>query len=210
MNGQARFRCDKDLLLIAEDILSESGYEHGWLAADDDAAVARRGRSSANGGTVAMNGQDMLLAENAYAVVVVVAATTVGGLVIAEQFVELQLRSRIAEADAGPKRWDAYAVLLTQDIPSGNGRDSGSSVFFDINYDTSHFRRLVRAGVKSTKRGVSEALTPFLEPDFRDAGLLDDPMESFSVALVDQGIDKSLASRAVEVYRQGGRLDDVL
>ena len=130
-------------------------------------------------------------------------------LIAAEPFVEDLLHSCLAEADVGPKVWDAYVVLLTQERPADQG--DGSLPLFDINYDTRGFRRIARAGVEATNRGVRNALISFVRPiRLGDAGITSDPLQALSLALVTHGLAESIATRAVDIYQQGGQLDDAL
>ena len=119
------------------------------------------------------------------------------------------LHSNVEREGIGPKLWDAYVVLLTQERPSDQ-RD-GLRPLFKINYDTRGFRRMARAGVEPTIRGVRNALTPFVEPvRLEDTGLATPPLVALVAALITHGVNESVAGRAIEIYKQGGRLGDAL
>lgn len=181
------FQTDNNVLELVQKVLSQAGYTTEKVA---------------HKGTV-------LLAENAYFVIALTATTTIDGLLIAESQVEELLHDRIKGVDLGPKRWDAYVVLLTQEQPTEEGE--GLQPLFSIAYDTQSFRRITRVEVRPTIRGVRNALTPFIEPvRLEDAGLSDPPLESMVAALVRNGVEKDLVSWAVDTYREGGRLHDTL
>lgn len=187
MSSADQIRIDDDLQAIAESVLDEAGFATDLLTAD--------------GGC--------LLAENEYSILVVVAVPTLADLLNAEPLVESALQSRIDESEVGPKVWDAYLVLLSQERLADEGE--GFRPLFGINYDTRGFRRIARTGVEPTVRGVRSALSPFVEPiRLEDAGIRADPLASLAEALVSNGVQQDLATRAIQVYREGGRLDDVL
>ncbi|MDF1597515.1 MAG: hypothetical protein P1T08_15660 [Acidimicrobiia bacterium] len=188
MMAEPTFRADPDLAAIAREVLSTEGFAHESI-----------GEAAAG----------ILLAENRYFIIALAATPTISDLLIAEPIVERTVSERIEAANVGPKLWDAYVVLLTQERPSEEG--SASRPLFGINYDTRGFRRIARAGVEPTIRGVRNALTPFVQPvRLEDAGLMDDPFDSLATALVKHGIEPELASRSVEIFQQGGRIDDAL
>ena len=183
-NGDVRV--DEDLLALARTVLAESGF------------VLELAES-----------EKVLLAENAFAIIALAATPTLADLLSAEAALEALLKTRIANANVGPKLWDAYLVLLTQESPQGQG--GVYQQLFEINYDTHEFRRIARVGVGLTIREVRNALTPFVEPvRLKEAGLSADPLDALPASLGRHGVDRDVAMRAVEVFRQGGRLDDVL
>ena len=69
---------------------------------------------------------------------------------------------RLTASDAGPKRWDAYLILLTQER-SPETSDTTRELF-NINYDTTGLRRLAHTGVDATLTAVRQALIPFVAP----------------------------------------------
>lgn len=186
MTETTDFRVDEDLLALARSVLEDSGFIAEVVQSDT-----------------------VLLAENPFAIVALAATPTLTDLLVAETTIESFLRKRIAESDVGPKLWDAYLVLLTQESSQSQGR--AYQRLFEINYDTHEFRRIARVGVGLTFREVRNALTPFVEPlRLNDAGLSADPMDLLPTALNRHGVDLDTAERAVNIFRQGGRLDDAL
>ena len=181
-------RTDEDLFALARNVLAEAGFAQEEVKLQDAA---------------------VLLAENAYSIIALAATPTMDDLVAAEPHMEGLLHKSIEGADVGPKLWDAYVVLLTQERPSEQG--SGLGPLFNINYDTHGFRRIARAGVEPTIRGVRYALTPFVKlVSLEDVGLATPPLVALSAALISHGVDESVATRSVAIYQRGGRIDDAL
>ena len=155
------------------------------------------------------DGVGILLAENRYFVIGVVATATLRELTIAESFAEAVLSERMNAADTGPKRWDAYLVLLTQEKTSDDSETA--RLLFRINYDTSRVRRIAHSGVSPTLASVRNALTPFVAPVAVDDELIaGDAFASILKALTARDIQRNLAERAVGGFRQGADLDDIL
>lgn len=178
---------DRELLALARRVLNEEHY-----------AVEE-----------SHDGVELLLAENRYFVIAVVATATLRELMIAESLGEAVLAVRMQTADAGPKRWDAYLVLLTQERSPDDSETARQ--LYSINYDTSGVRRIAHSGVSPTVAAVREALTPFVAPiELDEQGLADDAFASMIEALAARGIERNLAQRAVSGFRQGADLDDIL
>lgn len=191
MSGSAvggGFRADSELLELAARLLAEEGY-----AVDE----------------VGLPGSDFLLFENRFFIVALAATATLSDLLLAEPVVDSYLRSRLEQVDVGPKVWDAYLVLLTQERALDDGQ--GLNPLFSINYDTRGLRRIAHAGVSPTTSGIRDSLAPFTEPlELAGATLSGDPLRAFEQALVSEGIQPELARRSVEIFDQGGRLDDAV
>lgn len=186
--SDGRFRTDVDVFAMARRILPEAGY------------VTE---------TVTLQEESVLLAENAYSLIALAATATIEDLFVAEPLVEALLQTRIEGVDVGPKLWDAYVVLLTREVAGEDGR--GLRPLFSINYDTRGFRRIARVGVEATVRGVRNALAPFVEPiQLEHMTVLADPLRIMSTVLVNHGVEESLAIRSIEIFKQGGNLDDVI
>ena len=182
------FRTDEDLFALARKVLSDAGFAQKEVTLQNVA---------------------VLLAENAYCIVALATTPTVDDLIAAEPQVEALLHSRVERVGIGPKLWDVYVVLLTQERPSD--QRGGLGPLFNINYDTRGFRRMARVGVVPTIRGVRNALTPFVEPvRLENPELATSPLVALATALITRGVDESVAGRAIDIYRQGGRLGDAL
>lgn len=176
---------DRDLLGLARTVLVSEGFEVEMFEGE----------------------VPLLLAENKYFVVGVAATATIRDLIQAEGLAAQGLTERMSKADAGPKLWDAYLVLLTQE----RSPDAGSVTreLYQINYDTSRLRRLAHTGVPGTVAGVRTALTPFVRPITLDSPIVQiDPFDSMIASLTLQGVDRELAARAVDAFRQGGNVGD--
>ena len=102
------FRTDEDLFALARNVLSEAGFAQEEVELQDTA---------------------VLLAENEYCIVALAATPTMDDLVAAEPHLEAYLNKGVGGADIGPKIWDVYVVLLTQEKPSEQG--SGFLPLFD-------------------------------------------------------------------------------
>ena len=138
MSDQVGIRIDEDLQALVASVLESAGFVTAVTA--DPAGC--------------------ILAENEFAILVVVAVPTMADLLASEPMVEELLRSRVDASDVGPKLWDAYLVLLTQERLSEDGE--GLRPLYGINYDTRGFRRIARTGVKATLSEVRAALSPFV------------------------------------------------
>jgi hypothetical protein len=186
-NGQS-IRVDDELLALARTVLIDEDYVVEDVTAD---------------------GLHLLLAENRYFVLGVVTTATIDQIVVAEGWAEEFLVERLRSADMGPKLWDAYLILLTQErLPeSGNAtRD-----LFQINYDTRGVRRIAHSGVFPRLVDVRNALTPFVAPiELDDPTIATSAFESFIESLVARGIDREMAVRAVTASRQGADIADAL
>jgi hypothetical protein len=128
---------DVELLEIAEDVLSDAGYR-----------VDR----------VRHEPLDYLICEDTDGVVAVTAVVSADAVELAESLISERLAVHFAAAEANPKRWDGYAVVLT----SGQANDSQSRALFSLSYNLAQMRRIVKVGVDATNAGVQRALRPVL------------------------------------------------
>jgi hypothetical protein len=187
-SDETRVRSDDELVALAKAALTSEGYRVEEVEA---------------------NSLRMLVAENRYFIVAVVATSTIQQLLLGEDTASRLLQERLIGADVGPKVWDLYLVLLTQErLPNGG---EVTRNLFAINYDTRGIRRIVHSGVAPTLTAVRAALTPFVRPvELDDPGIAADPFQSFIYALTERGVDLDTASRAVSAFRQGVSIDDAL
>jgi hypothetical protein len=181
-------RVDDELLALARTILIDEDFVVEDATAD---------------------GVRLLLAENRYFVLAVVTAATISQIVIAEGWAEEFLVGRLRSADIGPKLWDAYLILLTQErLPE---RGDATRDLFQINYDTRGVRRMVHSGVFPRLADVRNALTPFVAPiELDDPAIATSAFDSFIESLVARGIDREVAVRALTASRQGADIADAL
>lgn len=185
--GAASARSDDELLRITEVVLSEQGFQ---VEAINDTV-------------------NLILAENNYFVVAVAAMNTIDELILAEPVAFQALAQRIASATLGPKKWDTYLVLLTQEKSAEN--DAVTRDLYAINYDTSRLRRIAHTGVDATPEAVGHALAPFVEPPTTATSAVQtDALDSLLRALISRGVDVELARRAITAFEKGATLDDVL
>ncbi len=183
----AEVSADRELLALARSVLVDEGYAVEDLPGEPG----------------------LLLAENAYFFIGVSATPTISQLVVAQPLAELAIWDRLSQSNAGPKRWDAYLILLTQER-SPETRQTTRDLF-EINYDTRNLRRIARAGVEATLVAVREALTPFVAPiALDDPSIASDPFDALTEALAARGVERALATRATAAFKQGVPLGDVL
>lgn len=179
-------RSDAELLRVAGTVLADQGF-----------------RVQNVSGSI-----DLLLAENSYFVVAVAAMNTIGDLIQAEPIAFEALAQLIESAALGPKKWDTYLVLLTQEKSAEE--DTVTRDLYAINYDTSRLRRIAHTGVDPTPEAVRHALAPFVEPSSNTSAAQADAFDSLLRALISRGVDRELAQRAIAAFEQGAMLDDVL
>lgn len=178
---------DTDLLSIATETLREAGFEIEELPGNPS----------------------VILAENRYFVVAVAATPTIQQLLVAEGEIETVLANRLAQSEPGPKIWDSYVVLVTQERSIES--DEASRALYAINYDTARVRRIAHVGVEPSPEGLREVLAPFVAPlAITDSSVSERPMALLLQSLSSRGIDRGLASRAVAAFEQGASLVDVL
>lgn len=184
----ADVRTDEELLNLARSILSEKGF------------YTETSRTSI----------DLVLAENSLFVIGVAAVSTTRDLIKVEPFAFAALAERLEGTILGPKKWDTYLVLLTQEKSIED--DEITRDLYAINYDTTRVRRIAHTGVNPTPEAVAHALAPFVEPrtSISPSASQGDALESLLHALVSGGVDEELAQRAVAAFGQGAQLDDVL
>ncbi|RBA38292.1 hypothetical protein DQ226_04945 [Dietzia maris] len=186
-SGSPSIRSDDELLRISKAVLSEQGFQVETLS----------------------GGIDLILAENSYFVVAVAAMNTIRDLILAEPVAFEALARRIESAALGPKKWDTYLVLLTQEKSAED--DDITHDLYAINYDMSRLRRIAHTGVDPTPESVSHALAPFVEPAAsKTSAAQTDALDSLLAVLISRGVDEELARRAIAAFEQGATLDDVL
>lgn len=178
---------DSQLLAIAKSVLGDEGYSVESFS----------------------SGVDLVLAENAYFVVAVAAMNTIQDLLLIGGTAEASLTERINESAIGPKKWDAYLVLITQERSPED--DAITRGLYAINYDTVRLRRIAHTGVDATPEAVAHALAPFVAPaEATTTDVYEDPFVALVDALATRGVSRELANRAVAAFEQGASLDNVL
>lgn len=180
-------RSDTELLDLSRTALLEQGFQVEILS----------------------DGIDLVLAEDTHFIVAVAAMSTVRDLILAEPFAYAALAKRIEAVALGPKTWDTYLVLLTQELAAES--DSITRDLYSINYDTSRLRRIAHIGVAPTPSAVISALASFAPPSASyTTAAQTDAMRLLLQALIARGVSDDLAQRAVAAFAQGASLDDVL
>lgn len=141
---------------------------------------------------------DCLLAENSDCVLAVAALVSVEAVVEAQASLAQALVQRVGLAPESPKRWDAYLVLLTV----GNIDDIHAEPLFDLAYDLSQVRRIVRSGVRPTVADVERALRPVLPLAGVDRDLNpSDVISALQARLVADGMDKAEVESLIAEFR---------
>ncbi|MDE0268963.1 MAG: hypothetical protein OXI96_08010 [Acidimicrobiaceae bacterium] len=185
MSSTLVFQPDDDLIFLAQDVLSNAGYQ-----------VKK----------IPQNGITVLLAENKYSILGLTATATIRDIETAESALAgiMQDAIRDSRVELGPKSWEMYLVLLTREKLGEQDAITRTitRTIFEIRYDMRQFRRIVRVGVSATERAVRRALVSFLDfPELGDRTFAMDPLELLSSALAEHGITKEKADRAVGIYR---------
>ncbi len=137
-----------------------------------------------------------LLAENGLFALGIAAARTLRYLLALEAHATPVLAERIR--GAGPKRWDAYLVLLARE----DRDDRGTRMVRNLQYDTSLLRRVVNLGVQADEASVRRALAAFLPlppPGQQEMG---SAFADLVEELVLQGIERESALGAVQFFQQ--------
>ncbi len=147
-----------------------------------------------------------LRAENLLFVVNVVSAPTMTDLVRMNGAVSGKLAREFSEG-MGPKRWDGYLVLLTQESVLDIGE--ATVQLYNLSYDTSVVRRIARAGVEASLSAIREILRPFLPLEPHGLDSFGDPLELLRAELVLQGIPDAVALRTVSAFREDKSLRNV-
>lgn len=145
-------------------------------------------------------GLPILLAENEYFLLAVVNASSVKELIAAEESAVTDLVNRISASKPGPKQWDAYLVLLTQEeIPS---QPRALEDLFAIRHNTRYVRRVAQVGVGRTTESVTAALRQFLPlPKVIAGDSAVDPLLLLEEELRRHGIRADEASKAVTTFK---------
>lgn len=174
-------RSDDELLELAQVVLESAGYatERSYV-----------------------EGRDLLLGENADNVLALASLVTVPQLLQWEPLVSRALSERLAEADAGSKRWDAYIVLICAQQSSEELTDD----LTEVTHNLRNLRRIVKVGVEPTNAGIARALRPLLPlPPPSSQSTLIDPLERMRDLLERDGLDPQRVDEALEGFQILGK-----
>lgn len=139
-----------------------------------------------------------LLAENDLFAVAIVATRVLDDLVKLEPHAVHVLANRIRHG--GPKRWDAYLLLMARH----DKESRGTSVVREMQYDTSSLRRMVSLGVEGDEDSIRRALRPFLPLPRPADAVFRSSVDSLLDELVLQGIDRNHALQAMQAFEASG------
>ena len=134
------FATDEHLLALSQEVLSDAGF-----------ACER----------VSLGADTGLLAENEYSIIALTTTATVAEIEAAESALAGYLGVRTDGVDLGAKVWDMHLVMLSRDECMERG--PGARSVFEIAYDTSQFRRIIKVGVFATPTAVRGALSSFMD-----------------------------------------------
>jgi hypothetical protein len=149
-------------------------------------------------------GAAWVVAENEFFIVGVVATPTFEVATRLEPFATAQLARGASEPEVGGKRWDAYLVVLCEELVE----DAATTRrLVEFQHDTRGLRRLVATGVTDKQR-VAEALRPFLPLPPPTPGGLADAFAVLEDQLALNGIDRAQAERYVAIFSESRTLDD--
>jgi hypothetical protein len=168
---------DTELLGLAGLVLRDSGY-----TVEDGAT----------------NGLPYLVAEDLDNVLVAGAVVAIEDVFAIEPTLRRVLLARLGGARAESKKWDGYVVILTSTRPD----ESMSEALFDLTYNLSEARRLVRVGVEPTTADVARSLRavlPLTKPSV-DGGLVD-PLTALEKRLVADGLGRDEVAEAIAGFR---------
>lgn len=142
-------------------------------------------------------GATLLLAENDYFALGVAEFEAPAHLSAVEEACASALAKRIS-TEAGPKRWDAYLILLSTTVQDD---ETMPEAVANIVYNTRFFRRLVRWSVAPESNSLERALRPFLPFTAAQAGLSTGPVDRLKESMASYGVSRDEADHAIALWR---------
>jgi hypothetical protein len=194
--GSVSLLFGNELVELAQVVLQNAGYEtlemRLTIAPADDVEA----------------GRPLLLAQSHFFVLAVGAGSTLEAVREIEPYAVEELVRRAEESDLGAKQWDLYVVLMSsQQVSDDRG---ASSELVAINYNTRLVRRIAHAGVSPTIESIEAVLRSFLPlPRSRQTDVLEDALTLLEGELQQEGVDETLAGRAIASFRSTGSLASV-
>ena len=151
------------------------------------------------------SGDQILVAENPYFILCLAAADDASTIVPLESLVATHLARLLVRTALGAKKWDAYIVVLTTQKLSGDPEETAR--LYNLNHNTSSFRRILRTGVRAELADVESALRPFLPLPKLDEPLLSrDALDELKEELPKHGVDATEASKMIDDFRGVGSI----
>lgn len=145
-----------------------------------------------------------VLAESDDFVLAVVAGRSLSDLELLESHAAPELGEMLTSGDLGPKRWDAYLVLMA----SGDSGARGKREVVDLQYNTRALRRIVALGVSADEDAVLGVLSTFMPLPDPPAGGLTSAFDELIDQLVINGIERERAEASVQEYRREAPTND--
>lgn len=174
---------DSTVLVLAEEVLTGGGYRTKRVSVVD--------------------GAEVLLAENEFAIIALSSVRTTERLRFIESGAAVALSNCVAASNVGAKRWDAYLVLLVEEEMNFDDR----SDFFEITRNTSLFRRIVRVGVTPELESVKSVLSMFLPlADRADPTVIVDALALLQAEMPAHGVSKQVVDDAMASFRSTGEI----
>lgn len=122
----------------------------------------------------------------------------IADLELLESHAAPELSEMLAHGDLGPKRWDAYLVLMA----SGDSDERGNREVIDLQYNTRSLRRIVALGVSADEEAVLTVLATFMPLPEPPSGGLTSAFTDLIEQLVINGVDRESAESAVDGYQR--------
>lgn len=176
-----------DLLDIAQLVLQSADFEHYPFTTRNDTKV--------------------VVAENAYYVLAIAQVAELSTVAAYDEELAGILIDAAKTAGLRAKRWDLYAVLLSE--WSAPDEEALTITLSEIRQDTQSVRRIVRSGVEPTLEGVQQALTTFLPFRALSSSIaLEDPLSHLQRVLPAHGTSESSAARVIAAFRATSQVND--
>lgn len=166
--------------------------------------LKRRGFLVREGALSGLSNAPWLFAESDDFVLAIVAGRRLPDLELLESHAAPEFSEMLTHADLGPKRWDAYLVL----VASGDSDERGNREVVDLQYNTRSLRRIVALGVSADEDAVLNVLATFMPLPDPPSGGLTSAFTELIEQLVINGVDRESAESAVEGYRRESMNDN--
>lgn len=148
-------------------------------------------------------GETVQVAEDAYSVILVLTAPDWPLLRQRAMKTEVAFANWAAAANAGPKQWDLYLVLLLRGRMAPEWVPSAEALCSDTRFA----RKIVRTVSADTEDVFRTALAPLLPFRLATGSSTAEPLQMLEARLTQRGVAPDMAARAIESFRRVGRID---
>lgn len=169
---------DTELLQLSQFVLEDAGYRVFQTVSD---------------------GYPHLLAEDQDNIVALGTVLRVEDLFIVEPLISQTFGVRLSTNSMTSKKWDCYAIIL-----SGTKAEPGlTEALFELAYDLSQVRKIVRVGVEATTAAVTRSLSAVLPlPEIKNLSVLSTgPLEALISRLVADGLSPDQTQDALQSFQ---------